>query len=253
MRVPVIAGNWKMHKTIVEAQSFWQQIENRQKPSGVEAVICAPFLTLPMLVEAAQNSEIKIGAQNVHWEREGAYTGEISPEMLKQVGVGYCVIGHSERRAYFAETDETVNKKAKALIEADIVPIVCVGEQLEERENNETKHVVKRQVTNALADLRSNDVKRLIIAYEPIWAIGTGKTATAEEANAVIGNIRRIVANLYDWQVANEVRIQYGGSVKPGNIANFMAQSDIDGALVGGASLDPDSFWALVEATVSMR
>lgn len=247
MRVPIIAGNWKMHKTIAEAQAFWEQIENRQKPSEVEAVICAPFLALPVLVEAAQNREIGIGAQNVHWEQEGAYTGEISPGMLKQLGVGYCIIGHSERRAYFAETDEAVNKKAQALIQADIVPIICVGEQLEERENDETKHVVKRQVTNALADLQSNDVKRLIIAYEPVWAIGTGKTATAEDANDVIGYIRKVVAELYDQQVADEVRIQYGGSVKPDNIASLMAQSDIDGALVGGASLDPGSFWALVE------
>lgn len=248
MRVPVIAGNWKMYKTIAEAQDFWEQIQNREKAPGVEAVICAPFLALPALVEAAGNSEIGIGAQNVHWEQEGAYTGEISANMLKQLGVSYAIVGHSERRAYFAETDETVNKKAKALLQADIVPIVCVGEQLEERENNETKRVVKRQVTNALADLRSSEVKRLIVAYEPVWAIGTGKTATADDANDVIGYIRKVIADLYDQQVANEVRIQYGGSVKPGNIGSFMSQPDIDGALVGGASLDPDSFWALVEA-----
>lgn len=249
MRVPVIAGNWKMHKTIEEAEAFWKQIEDKQKLQGVEAVICAPYLALPSLVQAAKGSEIGIGAQNVHWEAQGAYTGEISPAMLQHLGVGYCIVGHSERRAYFAETDETVNKKTKALLQSNIVPIVCVGELLDERENDQTKNVVQRQVTKALAGLPSNDVKRLIIAYEPVWAIGTGRTATAEDANDVIAFIRKVVADQYDQQVANEVRIQYGGSVKPDNIAGFMAQSDIDGALVGGASLEPDSFWALVEAS----
>lgn len=247
MRIPIIAGNWKMHKTVEEAKNFWDTVKNWQKPSGVEAVICAPFTALPALADAARNSEIGIGAQNVHWEREGAFTGEISPVMLKQLGVGYCIVGHSERRAYFAETDEAVNKKAKALFDVDIVPIVCVGERLEERENDETKKVVKRQVTQALDGLRSRDVKRLVVAYEPVWAIGTGKTATAEDANDVIAYIRKVIADLYDQQVANEVRIQYGGSVKPDNVERFMAQPDIDGALVGGASLDPASFRALVE------
>lgn len=248
MRIPVIAGNWKMHKTVAEAQAFWEQIKDRPKPTGVEAVICAPYLALPALVEKARSNEIGIGAQNAHWEREGAFTGEISPAMLKDLGIRYAIVGHSERRAYFAETDDIVNKKTKALLAEDIVPIVCVGEQLAERESGTTKDVVERQVTQALAAVRSNDVPRVIIAYEPIWAIGTGQTATADEANDVIAYIRRVIADLYDQQVAGKVRIQYGGSVKPENIEHFMTQSDIDGALVGGASLDPDSFWSLVEA-----
>lgn len=249
MRMPIIAGNWKMHKTVAEALAFWEQVKERSKPEEVEAVICAPYLALPSLVEAAKSSDIGIGAQNVHWEREGAYTGEVSPAMLAQQGVGYCIVGHSERRTYFAETDEAVNKKTKALLHENIVPIICVGEQLGERESEQTKSVVKRQVTNALADLPAREVERLIVAYEPVWAIGTGKTATAEDANDVITYIRRVIADLYPQPVADKVRIQYGGSVKPDNIGRFMAQSDIDGALVGGASLDPDSFWALLDAS----
>ncbi|WP_054951283.1 triose-phosphate isomerase [Numidum massiliense] len=248
MRTPVIAGNWKMYKTIEEAQSFWAEISNRQKPEGVEAVICAPYLALPTLVDAARGSGIGIGAQNAHWEKEGAYTGEISVNMLQALGVGYTIVGHSERRAYYAETDGTVNKKTKALLAANIIPIVCVGEQLAERESGETKRVVEQQVKGALDEVPAEDVKRIIIAYEPVWAIGTGKTATAEDAGGVIHFIRQLIAELYDAETAAAVRIQYGGSVKPNNIASFMAHEDIDGALVGGASLDPASYWALVEA-----
>lgn len=251
MRTPIIAGNWKMHKTVSEAHAFWEQIQDRPKPTGVDVVICAPYLALSALVERAQSSEIGIGAQNAHWEREGAFTGEISPTMLKDLGIRYAIVGHSERRAYFSETDDIVNKKTKALLAEDIIPIVCVGEQLAERENGTTKDVVKRQVTQALSDVQSKDVPRVIIAYEPIWAIGTGQTATAEDANDVISYIRQVIADVYDRQVAGEVRIQYGGSVKPENIDRFMAQSEIDGALVGGASLEPDSFWSLVEAAES--
>lgn len=247
MRVPIIAGNWKMHKTVDEALAFWEAIKNRPKPEGVEVAICAPYLALPALTQAARGSGIGIGSQNVHWENEGAFTGEISPVMLKAIGVRYAIVGHSERRLYFGETDESVNKKVKALLNQQIVPIVCVGEQLEEREKGETKSVVKRQVAGALKGLPSGGVRQLIVAYEPVWAIGTGRTATAEDAGDVIGYIRRTIADLYDQQTANDVRIQYGGSVKPENIASFMAQAEIDGALVGGASLNPGSFWSLVQ------
>ncbi|SFI62385.1 triose-phosphate isomerase [Thermoflavimicrobium dichotomicum] len=247
-RTPVIAGNWKMYKTVEEAKEFLRALPLSTLPDDVEVVICAPYLCLPSLAEQAQGSKVGIGAQNVHWETEGAYTGEISIPMLKAVGVQYVIIGHSERRAYFGETDETVNKKVKAAVKTGLIPIICVGETLEERENEQTKAVVERQVRAAIDGLSSDQVKKAIIAYEPVWAIGTGKASTAEDAGEVISFIRKTVAAGYDWQIANEVRIQYGGSVKPENIASFLEQTDIDGALVGGASLKPDSFMALVLA-----
>lgn len=248
MRTPVIAGNWKMHKTVSEAEAFWKRLGMTQKPRGVDVIICAPYVTLPFLAAAAQGSGIGIGAQNVHWEREGAYTGEISAAMLKSLGVSHSIVGHSERRTDFGETDETVRLKAGALFQENITPIVCVGEHLSEREKGETPSVVKRQVTRAVDGLKPDDVKRLIIAYEPVWAIGTGKTASAAEANEVSRYIRRVIAEAFGPQVADEVRILYGGSVKPDNIASFMAQPDIDGGLIGGASLDADAFRSLVEA-----
>jgi len=239
-----------MHKTSAEARAFFRALKAAKETKGVETVICAPFTALPALVEAAKDSGIGIGAQNMHWEEKGAFTGEISPVMLKDLGVQYVILGHSERRSYFAETDETVNKKVHAAFAHDLIPIVCVGETLEEREAGQTKQVVGQQVEKALAGLASEQVKRVIIAYEPVWAIGSGKASTADDAQEVIGFIRKMVANQYDQQVANEVRIQYGGSVKPDNIGAFLDQPDIDGALVGGASLEPESFDRLVSASV---
>ena len=245
MRKPIIAGNWKMHKTIAEALEFVNEVKDRVNNDKVEAVICAPFTLLKDLKQATKGTNIKIGAQNMHFEEKGAFTGEISPLMLKELDMDYVVIGHSERRQYFNETDETVNKKVLKALEVGIDPILCVGETLEEREAGNTKDVCKVQVEKALETVSKEDLAKVVIAYEPVWAIGTGKTATSEDANDVIAYIREVVANLYG-ELANEVRIQYGGSVKPSNVAEIMNQSDIDGALVGGASLEANDYVELV-------
>ncbi len=245
MRKPIIAGNWKMHKTIAEALEFVNDIKDRVNNEKVEAVICAPFTLLKDLKEATKGTGIKVGAQNMHFEEKGAFTGEISPLMLKEIDMDYVIIGHSERRQYFNETDETVNKKVLKALEVGIDPILCVGETLEEREAGNTKDVCKVQVEKALENVSKEDIAKVVIAYEPIWAIGTGKTATSEDANDVIAYIRQVVANLYG-DLANEVRIQYGGSVKPSNVGEIMNQSDIDGALVGGASLEANDYVQLV-------
>ena len=245
MRKPIIAGNWKMHKTIAEALEFVNDIKDRVNNEKVEAVICAPFTLLKDLKEATKGTSIKIGAQNMHFEEKGAFTGEISPLMLKELDMDYVIIGHSERRQYFNETNETVNKKVLKALEVGIDPILCVGETLEEREAGNTKDVCKVQVEKALENVSKEDIAKVVIAYEPIWAIGTGKTATSEDANDVIAYIRQVVANLYK-DLANEVRIQYGGSVKPSNVGEIMNQSDIDGALVGGASLEANDYIQLV-------
>ena len=245
MRKPIIAGNWKMHKTIAEALDFVNAVKDRVNNDNVEAVICAPFTLLKDLKEATKGTNIKIGAQNMHFEEKGAFTGEISPLMLKELDMDYVVIGHSERRQYFNETDETVNKKVLKALEVGIDPILCIGETLEEREAGNTKDVCKVQVEKALENVSKEDLAKVVIAYEPVWAIGTGKTATSEDANDVIAYIREVVANLYG-ELANEVRIQYGGSVKPSNVAEIMNQSDIDGALVGGASLEANDYVDLV-------
>ena len=246
MRKPIIAGNWKMHKTIAEALEFVNEVKDRVNNDKVEAVICAPFTLLKDLKQATKGTNIKIGAQNMHFDEEkGAFTGEISPLMLKELDMDYVVIGHSERRQYFNETDETVNKKVLKALEVGIDPILCVGETLEEREAGNTKDVCKVQVEKALENVSKEDLAKVVIAYEPVWAIGTGKTATSEDANDVIAYIREVVANLYG-ELANEVRIQYGGSVKPSNVAEIMNQSDIDGALVGGASLEANDYVELV-------
>ncbi|OAB47808.1 triose-phosphate isomerase [Paenibacillus antarcticus] len=247
MRTPIIAGNWKMFKTVPEAKSFIEEIKGKAEVAGVESVICAPFTNLPALVEAVKGTAIKVGAQNLHFEDDGAYTGEISGIMLKDLGVDYVIIGHSERRAYFAESDEIVNKKAHAAFKHGITPIICVGEKLEEREADQTKAVCKVQTEGALKGLSAEQVAQTVIAYEPIWAIGTGKSSTAQDANEVISYIRELVKGLYGESVSDAVRIQYGGSVKPENVVEYMGQSDIDGALVGGASLQPTSFVQLVE------
>lgn len=245
MRKPIIAGNWKMHKTIAEALEFVNDVKDKVDNDNVEAVICAPFTLLKDLKEATKGTNIKIGAQNMHFEEKGAFTGEISPLMLKELDMDYVVIGHSERRQYFNETNETVNKKVLKALEVGIDPILCVGETLEEREAGNTKDVCKVQVEKALENVSKEDLAKVVIAYEPVWAIGTGKTATSEDANDVIAYIREVVANLYK-ELANEVRIQYGGSVKPSNVAEIMNQSDIDGALVGGASLEANDYVKLV-------
>ncbi|WP_296646675.1 triose-phosphate isomerase [Romboutsia sp. 13368] len=245
MRKPIIAGNWKMYKTIAEALEFVHDIKDRVNNNEVEAVICAPFTLLKDLKEATKGTDIKIGAQNMHFEEKGAFTGEISPLMLKELDMDYVIIGHSERRQYFNETNETVNKKVLKALEVKIDPILCVGETLEEREAGNTKNVCKVQVEKGLENVSKEDLAKVVIAYEPRWAIGTGKTATSEDANDVIAYIRQVVANLYG-DLANEVRIQYGGSVKPSNVAEIMNQSDIDGALIGGASLEANDYVKLV-------
>lgn len=226
-----------MHKTQAAAVEFVQQLipQIEGVPDDRELVLCAPFTSLGSLIDKLQGSRIRVGAQNIHWEKEGAYTGEISGSMLKEIGVRYVVVGHSERRQYFGETDETVNARLKAAQLIGITPILCVGETKQQRDANETEAVITSQVTRALADVNQYN---LVIAYEPIWAIGTGDTCAADEANRVIGHIRSLLSN-------KEVSIQYGGSVKPANVDEIMSQSEIDGALVGGASLEPNSFAAL--------
>jgi len=246
-RTPIIAGNWKMFKTAGEAASFVSEVKGKAEVSGVESVICAPFTALPALVEAVKGTTIKVGAQNLYFEDSGAYTGEISGVMLKDLGVHYVILGHSERRQYFGETDEIVNKKAHAAFRNGLVPIVCVGEKLEEREAGSTNEVVRIQTEGGLAGLTAEQVAETVIAYEPIWAIGTGKSSTSAEANETISYIRGVVAKQFGADAAAKVRIQYGGSVKPNTVAEYLGQPDIDGALVGGASLEPASYVALVE------
>jgi triosephosphate isomerase len=249
MRKPIIAGNWKMHKTLQEAKQFAEEV-NGLVPSKdiVDSVICAPALFLERLVELTKDYPVEIGAQNMHFEESGAFTGEISPVALQDLGVKYVIIGHSERREMFNETDESVNKKVHAAFKHQLIPIVCVGETLEQRENNETKAVVGEQVKKALEGLTEEQVKNTVIAYEPIWAIGTGKSSSADDANEVCAFIRQTVREMFTPEAADHLRIQYGGSVKPANIKEYMSCSDIDGALVGGASLEPKSFLQLLEA-----
>lgn len=235
-----------MFKTIEEAKQFAEAVKQQEEVEGVEQVVCAPFTALPALAEALQGTGIALGAQNMHFEEQGAFTGEISPLMLKELGVKYVIIGHSERRQYFNETDESVNKKTRAALKHGLRPIVCVGESLEEREAGETAAVVGKQTKAALAGADAAQLADVVIAYEPIWAIGTGKSSTAADANETIAVIRRVIAEDFGEAAASVVRIQYGGSVKPDNIASFMAEPDIDGALVGGASLTADSFRGLV-------
>lgn len=235
-----------MHKTIAEAVEFVNEIKGKVNNTDVEAVICAPFTLLKDLKEATKGTPIKIGAQNMHYADNGAFTGEISAPMLKELDIDYVVLGHSERRQYFNETNETVNKKVLKALEAGIDPILCIGETLEEREADKTKDVCKVQTEKALENVTAEDMKKVVIAYEPIWAIGTGKTATAEQANDVIAYVREVVKGLYGEEISEEVRIQYGGSVKPSNVSEIMNQTDIDGALVGGASLQPADFTELV-------
>lgn len=244
MRKPFICGNWKMNKTIAEGLDFIEKVNLEKLNEGVEYAVAAPFVMLQKLKEKSKN--IKIAAQNVHYEKSGAYTGEVSFDMLKEIGVDYVIIGHSERRQYFAETDETVNKKVLKALEYKIYPIVCVGETLEERESNKAKDVVEIQVKKALENVAKQDLSNIVIAYEPIWAIGTGKTASSDDAQDMCAFIRKTIEALFDKDVADLVRIQYGGSVKPDNVSDIMSKNDIDGALVGGASLVSTDFVKLV-------
>lgn len=245
MRQPIIAGNWKMNKTIKEGLEFIDEVKGKTE-GDAEVLICAPFTLLKDLKEATNGTNIKIGAQNMHFENSGAFTGEVAPGNLVELGIDYVIIGHSERREYFNETDETCNKKVLKAIEVGINPILCCGETLEEREAGKTIEKVKGQIVKGLEGVKPEDLEKVVIAYEPIWAIGTGKTATAEQANEVISEIRNIVREMFG-DLADKVRIQYGGSVKPANVAEIMGQSDIDGALVGGASLKPADFLGLLK------
>jgi len=246
LRRPIIAGNWKMHMTPSEAVNLVNELKPLVADTDVEVVVIPPFVDLVDVKKALDGSNIKLGAQNMHWEEKGAFTGEVSPLMLKEIGVEYVVIGHSERRQYFAETDETVNRKVKSALNHGLKPIVCVGETLSQREDGKAFDVVREQTKKALDGVLKNDVINVVIAYEPIWAIGTGKTATSKDANDVIKVIRETIASIYDTSTANDVRIQYGGSVKPDNAKELMSESDIDGALVGGASLKAQDFAKIV-------
>ncbi|SFQ09570.1 triose-phosphate isomerase [Salibacterium halotolerans] len=249
MRKPIIAGNWKMNKTHEEAVSFIEEIKgNVPSSSEVETVVCAPALFLKEMNDKAEGSDVHVGAQTMHFEESGAFTGEISPAALKDLGITYSIIGHSERREMFNETDKSVNQKVHAAFEYGITPIMCCGESLEQRENNETEQVVREQVTKGFEGISAEKASDVVVAYEPIWAIGTGKSSSAEDADETCGTVRKVLAELYDQDTAEKVRIQYGGSVKPENIDGYMAKEHIDGALVGGASLKPDAFLKLVEA-----
>lgn len=246
MRKPIIAGNWKMHKTVAEGIAFVNTIKPEVTNTDVEVLVCAPYTMLPSLVEATKGSNVKIGAQNMHFEDSGAYTGEISADMLLDIGVTHVIIGHSERRQYFAETDETVNLKSLKALSKGLIPVVCCGETLDQREAGETKNVCKKQIVKAFENITAKDAVKVVVAYEPIWAIGTGKTASSQDANDVISYIREVIESVYGDEISEEVRIQYGGSVKPANVEEIMNEADIDGALVGGASLEADSFVQLV-------
>ena len=250
MRRKVIAGNWKMNMLPNEAMAFIEGLAPLVKNSEVEVILCVPYTDLFYSLLTAQDTNIKIGAQNMHWEESGAYTGEVSGKMLKSIGVEYVIIGHSERRQYFNETDETVNKKIKSAFANELKPIVCVGETLEQRETGKAEEIVTNQTKIALDGLTEEQVENTIIAYEPIWAIGTGKTATAEDANNSIKAIRNEIAKNYGQNIADKVIIQYGGSVKASNAKELFSTSDIDGGLVGGASLKVEEFANIVNYNI---
>ena len=247
MRIPFIAGNWKMFKTGREVVSFAEEFKKLYKDTDVKTAICAPYVYLGLLKNLFSGTNIKVGAQNAFYEDQGAFTGEVSVKMLEDVGVDYCVIGHSERRQYFGETDETINKKLKRIFEGPIIPILCVGENLRQREKDEQYLVVRDQLMGALSGISPEAAATLIIAYEPVWAIGTGKTATPEQAEDMCEFIRNAVEALYGEAVADQVVIQYGGSVKPANASEIMNMSNIDGALVGGASLNAKDFMDIID------
>ena len=247
MRIPFIAGNWKMFKTKADAAAFAEEFKALYQGTDVKAAVCAPFTDLQTLVDAFEGTGIGVGAQNVHFADEGAYTGEISVAMLEEIGVDYCIVGHSERRQYFAETDETVNLKLKKLLAGPIRPIMCVGESLEQRDSGELFDFVRSQLVGGLDGISAEAMRRVVIAYEPIWAIGTGRTASPEQAEEMCAFIRKVLIDLYDEDTADEVILQYGGSVKPANATEIMNMDEIDGALVGGASLKPADLMAIID------
>ncbi len=248
LRKAVIAGNWKMNKTRPEAKALVEELKPLVKDAGCDVVVCVPFTNLETVLDAAKGSNIKVGAQNCHFEKSGAFTGEISADMLTEMGVEYVVIGHSERRQYFGETDATVNKRTKAALAAGLTVILCVGEMLEDREAGITDELVALQTKVALKDVTKEQLAKVIIAYEPVWAIGTGKTATAQQANEVCAVIRATIEKVYDKAAADAMTIQYGGSMNAGNAAELLAQPDVDGGLIGGASLKAPDFSVIVDA-----
>jgi triosephosphate isomerase len=256
MRKTIIAGNWKMYKNIVEAIELSNGLKRelfKLDFEAVDVVICPPFTALAEVAEVLNESDISLGAQDMHWQDEGAFTGEVSALMLKEAGCQYVIIGHSERRQFFAETNETINKKLKAALRHELTPIICVGENLQERQANKTFKVIEDHLKNGLVDITSEQMLKTVIAYEPVWAIGTGQTATAEQAQEAHKYIRDLLRKMYGDDTAESVRIQYGGSVKPENIAELIVKPDVDGALVGGASLKIDSFTAIVTGASEVK
>ena len=251
MRTPIIAGNWKLNNTISEAVALTTALKDLVADwTGVEIIVAPTFTALNAVSKAIKDTNILLAAQDVYWEESGAFTGEVSAPMLKDVGCDYVIIGHSERRQYFGETNESVNQKVKAVLSQDLKPIICVGEQLEDREAGRTEEIVNDHVTGGIAGLSTTQLLSSVIAYEPVWAIGTGKTATPAQAQEVHGYIRKLLKDAYSDEIASQIRIQYGGSVKPENAAELMAQPDVDGALVGGASLQAESFAQIVKNTL---
>ena len=244
----VIAGNWKMNKTPAEATALIEAIKPLVKDAACDVVVGVPYIDIPAALEATKGSNIGVAAQNCYWEKSGAFTGEIAANMLREMGVGYVILGHSERRTYFGDTDATVAKRVRGAINAGLTAILCVGEYLEQREQGITAEVVAMQTKIALEGVSEDELKQIIIAYEPVWAIGTGKTATAEQANEVCGQIRNVIAGLYNQEAANAVTIQYGGSMNAANAAELLAMSDVDGGLIGGASLKAEDFATIVAA-----
>ena len=254
MRKPIIAGNWKLNKTSHEAvELVTLLIRDLSDMSEVDIVVCPVFTALADVRDVLNDSNIQLGAQDVFWEDKGAFTGQVSAPFLKDIGCRYVIIGHSERRRYFGETNQTVNKKIKAALEHDLTPIVCVGEKLEEREGNKTFQVIQEQCKESLSDLSISEIQKITIAYEPVWAIGTGKTATPPQAEEAHKFIREFITNMYNKEVALSLRIQYGGSVHEENIRDLMVQPDIDGALIGGASLKAESFIKIVRACLDLK
>ena len=247
-RKTIIAGNWKMNKTCKEAEALLREVLPKAENASCEVVVCTPYVDLPLSCAAAKDSKVKVGAQNVHFEASGAYTGEVSTGMLCELGVTYVIIGHSERREYYAETDETVSKKIGAAVAAGLLPILCVGESLTQREQNVTSEHIRTQIKIALGNASADDMKKIVIAYEPIWAIGTGKTATSAQAQEVCKLIRDTVGELFGAETAAGVSILYGGSMNAKNAAELLAQPDIDGGLIGGASLKAEDFGKIIAA-----
>lgn len=248
MRKIIIAGNWKMNKTCTETREFFESLLPKIEGLSRNVVVGVPFTSLQEAVKLTKGSIVKIAAQNMNPNEKGAYTGEVSPLMLKDLGVEYVILGHSERRAYYHETNEFINEKVKSALKHDLRPILCIGEKLEDRENGTTTEVVKEQLVEGLKGVSKEDITKVVIAYEPIWAIGTGKTATPEIAQEVHSFIRNLLTSLYTKELAEEITVQYGGSMKPSNVVDLLKQSDIDGGLIGGASLEPESFVELIKA-----